>query len=649
MKSSMLKKTNVIICLIVIFAFCAVYFIYYSSFKKDSLSILEYEISQKSSVVYAEICPQLLDAIETSKRMAKDGFLISYLSADDTYDMESFKNTILRHLISYYKYNKFDGVFLVVEKNMAFYTQDGFISKITEDKDRHSWHDIFISQPKEYDINIDFDKSIRANNEISFFVNHKVMDWSGHILGTIGVYIHLDRLMSKLFELESKSNISIAIIDDKGFLQLSSDQTSLSQIEWTEITGNRIIFDKLTEIRTNYSSSKMDEALFENPEANTFVSIKYLPQLQWFIVVERNMSNFYNKFKNNILISAAIVFSILAILIIFILIVLKKAEDNVKRAADERMQYFHNATRYMFSSIYEIDVTHDCFAQESKKHQFDTLKNEKEMPYSESLGLLAQRTIKKEYQEGFLGKLSCNNIKTEFSRGNEHISIDCPVLFNNAYQWIRFDVHIFLLEDGKTIHAYIYSRDINSEIKIQEEACTDALTRCLTRGATEQRINETILFNKNDTFAFFIIDIDNFKKANDTYGHSFGDFCIQQFADGICKAFRKDDIIGRLGGDEFVVFVKYSDKSWVMEKAKNLVSSLNMVCEQGTAKHGISSSIGISLYPQDGSVLPSLYKNADAALYVVKEMGKNNYMLFENASVCGINNSSNAHATAAHR
>lgn len=86
-----------------------------------------------------------------------------------------------------------------------------------------------------------------------------------------------------------------------------------------------------------------------------------------------------------------------------------------------------------------------------------------------------------------------------------------------------------------------------------------------------------------------------------------------------------------------------------MEKAKNLVSSLNMVCEQGTAKHCISSSIGISLYPQDGSVLPSLYKNADAALYVVKEAGKNNYMLFENASVCEISNSSNAHATAEHR
>ncbi len=146
----------------------------------------------------------------------------------------------------------------------------------------------------------------------------------------------------------------------------------------------------------------------------------------------------------------------------------------------------------------------------------------------------------------------------------------------------------------------------------------------------------------NSTFAFFILDIDNFKAANDTYGHEFGDYCIQQFSECIRKEFRTDDIIGRFGGDEFVIFVKYTSKIWVLEKAKRLVASLNMTCKKEGAKHKISASIGISLYPQDGEILTALYKNADAALYLVKKTGKNNFMFYEDAQVCGIDIPENA-------
>ncbi len=570
--------------------------------------------------------------------MAADGFLIPYLSASDTYEMDSFKKAILRQLASYYKYNKYDGVFLVIAKNLDFYTQDGFISTINTDNESYYYYNDFIYQNKDFSVNIDFDKFSSDNNETSIFFNHKIKDWYGNTIGIIGVYYHIQKFLSTIRNIEKKSNCKIQFIDEIGNVKLSSDYDK-PKIMNINLDDNNQFKEYFRKLKLDYEKTNIDEIQYKDDKSNGYVRIKYLPQINLFLAIKYDMEKFYNNFGRNMLLSAIIILTILILILFFISKILRVAENSVKQAAEERLKYFQDSTRYLFSNIYEIDVTNDCFAKESIKHQFDTLKNEKEKSYSESLKLLAHRAIKKEFQDEFLNKLSCNSITTEFNSGNNHINLDCPVLIKNEYLWIRFDVYIFMIDNGKKIHAYIYARDINNEVKIQNEARTDALTQCLTRGATEQSINEVLLSNRNNTFAFFILDIDNFKNANDTYGHDFGDYCIQQFSECISNEFRKDDIIGRFGGDEFVVFVKFPSKNWVLKKAQTLVNSLNMTCEKEEAKHHISSSIGISLFPQDGEDLLSLYKAADAALYVVKKTGKNNFMLYENASVCGIDTS----------
>ena len=389
-------------------------------------------------------------------------------------------------------------------------------------------------------------------------------------------------------------------------------------------------------------------ALFTGcPKSNKTIRIRYLPQVNLYLVIEYGMDDFYNNFGKNMILSGIIVLIILILILFFISKILQTAENKIKEASEQKLKYFQDSTRYIFSNIYEIDITNDCFAKGSVKRQFKILENAEEKSYSESLKLLAEQTIKKEFQEAFLGKLSRSNLITEFSRGINNITFECPILVEHEYLWIRLDIYIFKMIENNDLHAYIYARDINDEVKKQDKANKDALTQCLTRGATEQRINDLLLSDGNNTFAFFILDIDNFKNANDTYGHDFGDYCIQQFSECIRNEFRADDIIGRLGGDEFVIFVKYTNKIWVLEKAKRLVASLNMTCKKEGAKHKISSSIGISLYPQDGENLTSLYKNADAALYVVKKTGKNNFMFYEDASVCGIDISANSNGRAA--
>ena len=196
------------------------------------------------------------------------------------------------------------------------------------------------------------------------------------------------------------------------------------------------------------------------------------------------------------------------------------------------------------------------------------------------------------------------------------------------YQWLRYDAHIFSVEQDKSVHIYLYSKDINTEVENEKRARTDALTGCLTRGALEQMIESILIAYPDKPHAFFIFDIDNFKQANDRFGHGFGDYCIRQFAEGIRHCFRADDMVGRIGGDEFVVFIPNADPEWVHRKAMALIQALNMNCElEGNILH-ISASIGIAMSQGEGADYATLYRNADTALYAAKEAGKNRFELY---------------------
>jgi len=126
------------------------------------------------------------------------------------------------------------------------------------------------------------------------------------------------------------------------------------------------------------------------------------------------------------------------------------------------------------------------------------------------------------------------------------------------------------------------------------------------------------------------IDIDNFKGVNDSLGHLYGDSILIQLADTLKPMFRTNDIIGRIGGDEFFVFLKdlYSEKL-ISDKAKEICKQFHRVYEENGVSCEISASIGIAVFPKHGYTLDTLYRNADTALYLSKEKGKNGFTIFD--------------------
>ena len=178
------------------------------------------------------------------------------------------------------------------------------------------------------------------------------------------------------------------------------------------------------------------------------------------------------------------------------------------------------------------------------------------------------------------------------------------------------------------LHFQIKSLESHEEMKRKVEV--DALTDLFTRGALEHSI-ETYIQTNIDDAAFILLDIDNFKGINDNFGHKAGDEVLHQTGGILKKQFRKSDYIGRLGGDEFVVFLpKIHNQSWLISRLEMLVEDMNRTFIGDEAVCKVTASIGVAMYPKDGTTFDELYRNADHAMYESKKSGKNQYTIHEN-------------------
>lgn len=175
---------------------------------------------------------------------------------------------------------------------------------------------------------------------------------------------------------------------------------------------------------------------------------------------------------------------------------------------------------------------------------------------------------------------------------------------------------------------HIIRRTMNEYIAgLHMDSHKDALTGLQNRKGVETKINEYI--KAGNSGALFMIDIDNFKVINDSFGHIAGDTLLREMAKNLRDNTSEQDIICRIGGDEFVVFYTgISDKEYLAGKAKGIIKDVgNMLEKFGYSVASIS--VGIALAPEDGSDFEELFAKADRSLYEIKRNGKNSYGFYQ--------------------
>jgi len=166
--------------------------------------------------------------------------------------------------------------------------------------------------------------------------------------------------------------------------------------------------------------------------------------------------------------------------------------------------------------------------------------------------------------------------------------------------------------------------------QLEHQANYDALTGLPNRNLLHDRLRQAVYSQRVPrAIAVVFMDLDHFKFVNDSLGHSVGDKLLKSMGERLRAVLREGDTVGRVGGDEFVLILNDQANEEVIFRAMQRISAkvAEPIDVDGKELY-VTCSAGISLYPQDGSDVDTLLKNADAAMYRAKEHGRNNFQFY---------------------
>lgn len=634
MKKSIVLKTNLFVCAVILIGFSITSFISYRSnqglFRQD----IERVSTLTSEGIYHQIDSIFTKPINISLTMANDNLLKTFLSEEEQkLDNADFVENMRAYLLAYKNKYRYDSVFLVSTATNRYYHFNGLDRTLVPGDPENDWYYAFLKAGQEYTLNIDNDEAVDANNEITVFINCDIKGPDGATMGVVGVGFKVDHIQSLLREYEENFGVRAYLVDGTGAIQLSTDKTGYESANLFADCAYPDLKDKILA-----DQEEAQSFWYAADHARGFLVTRYVPNLEWHLIIDNDTALLESTLSQQFWSGVAIVVIVIAFVIFTITGIIRKFNRKIIEltiAHEQKHQsLFQQATKQMYEKIYEIDITHNCVANEATAAYFESLGVPDNTRFDQALQIIAQKQIKEEFRQGYLDTFSPENVLRAYKSGVESLRYEFMLTEDGyTYFWMRITTQIFYWDDDQSIRMFVYRQNIDlekqQEKRLLEQMQKDSLSNLYNKAATQNRIRQLLAEAPDRLYAFFILDIDDFKKVNDTFGHATGDCVIANFANILKEQFREEDIVGRIGGDEFVVFLAAPSRTWIEEKAQLLVAALRHEFVREEKCCQVSASVGVAVAPDAGTDFETLYQNADFALYQTKRHGKNGFTIFK--------------------
>ena len=605
----------------------------YSSATRDieNLSMLVSEdIYHQQSAIFAK-------PVSASRTMADDVFLKDLLEREGVYlDESAFANEVARYLSPYHERYGYDSVFLVSASSSRYYSFEGYDRTLEADDPENEWYFKAIESRADYLLEVDNDQV--SNDAITVFVNCRVVSERGTLLGLVGVGLRTDELQSVLAEYGDTFGADVYLVGKDGTIELSRDYVGYDKKNLFDLypCSDEVRSRVLSRGGSGESEGFWIDA-YGGDSVASYMVVRYLPDLDWHLVVERDTGTLVADLRQRFVESAVIIAVIAAVILGVITHAIgsfnTRIVDLARKANAERRSAFERATEDLFDHIYELDITNNRPANEVTERYFESLGAPKGTPFDKALAIVAEKQIKAEYRQGYIDTFTPESVLDSFAEGRELLRYEFMISdAEGEYYWMRITARIVWLASEGSVHMLSYRQNIDDEKREEHEMIerveTDEMTGLLTKATMARRINEVLVAEPDCPHVLYALDIDGFKGANDEHGHLFGDAVIVAFGKILREQLGEEAVIGRFGGDEFAAFVSIPDERWAEEKGDELVRAANMVYEEDGASWRMTASAGFAVSPRDGSDFALLFGHADAALYVAKRSGKNRSVRF---------------------
>ncbi len=305
-------------------------------------------------------------------------------------------------------------------------------------------------------------------------------------------------------------------------------------------------------------------------------------------------------------------------------------EKELLKRSEERYRFLENLTNDI---IFEVDMTTRRITLNQNYHKHLSF-----LPNLKTIDDLLQYNKRIYPEDRQAIQLMVENISMGEEKGEAQFRIYAT---DTVLVWLHVQCYAMRDDAGNAIRFLGKIMNIDKQKRelqrLQGRAAQDSLTKVLNRETTQSKIDEFLILQRKsglvNRHALMVVDLDGFKRINDTYGHLTGDHLLMALAEEMRKVFRSSDIVGRMGGDEFVAFLKdIGDDAHAFLKGDELCTTVRAL--SGQFHNGLQVTCSIGICPCSGTDITSfdeLYQKADSALYLAKSRGKNQCMAYNGA------------------
>ncbi|MHA4868726.1 bifunctional diguanylate cyclase/phosphodiesterase [Duganella sp. PWIR1] len=468
-----------------------------------------------------------------------------------------------------------------------------------------------------------------------FFVSRRVESVKGEFLGVVVAPLSVDRYVNVFENSRFNSDISITLVHGGG--KIIARVPNFEQAFARDL-GPTALFDNIR--RSNTGTYKTVSSIDGLTRVFSYRVIDGLPLI---MVVGSNDTESTRLLKQNSLTAGAGLAMLLLLMLGAGHFSLKTYSRQEER--EQRYRALYSASKEMESQLLANEESLKLTAllfQNSGESMMVTDANGKILTMNAAFSLLSNYT-EKELVGHYAYELASTRNTQEFF--NRMFACVADTGYWKGELWARSkDGEEYLVsmlvntvydEQGDPFRYVALLSDITqkkaSEELIWRQANFDALTGLPNRRMFNEHLR--LEMKKTDRshlpMALVFVDLDHFKEINDTLGHDKGDVLLKEVATRLSSSVRGTDIVARLGGDEFTVILsELRNAGDVVRTAQEILKKMNSPFHLGENIAHISSSIGITLYPEDGSDAETLIKNADQAMYAAKQQGRNRFNYF---------------------
>ncbi len=294
--------------------------------------------------IYDSIASSLNEPIIVAQTMACDDFLSDFLQDEKNLDEDEAIEIMQSYLSGIKSGLEYDSAFLVSEGTHRYYAYDGLNKIVDPVNDDHDiWYSIFIDKNKPYDLDVDSDE---VNKGVwTVFVNARIEDENGYLLGVCGVGVQMTNLQELFLECENEYNVKINLVDSNGLVQVDTEDINIENA-WLD-----------TDV---LSSREVGEYSYQNTGNNEFAVSKYVEYLGWYLVVRSATASISHEFFNIILLNVVLFLLVMGSLILLIAIIMshskkeRDARENLLIVSERAVAASEAKSSFLSSMSHEI-------------------------------------------------------------------------------------------------------------------------------------------------------------------------------------------------------------------------------------------------------------------------------------------------------